>query len=38
MRVLGTELGFELAGDPQAGCEPGGGRTTLIWTMTKDVE
>lgn len=38
MRILGTEMGFDLAGKPEKGCEPGGGRTTLIFTMAKDVE
>ena len=38
MRIFGTEMGFELLGDPQTGCEPGNGRTNLIWTMVKDVE
>ena len=38
MRLFGTELGFELLGDPQSGAEPGNGRTNLIWTMVKDVE
>ena len=38
MRIFGTEMGYELLGDPQSGCEPGNGRTNLIWTMVKDVE
>jgi len=38
MRLFGTELGFELLGDPQQGAEPGNGRTNLIWTMVKEVE
>jgi len=38
MRMFGSEMGFELLGDPQVGCEPGNGRTNLIWTMVKDAE
>lgn len=38
MRMFGSEMGFELLGDPQVGTEPGNGRTNLIWTMVKDAE
>ena len=35
MRVLGSEFGFALAGGPMKGCELGGTRVNLIWSMEK---
>ena len=36
MRILGSEFGFALAGGPMKGCEIGGPRVNLIWSMEKD--
>ena len=36
MRILGKQFGFEPHGGPETACA-GDGRTTLIWSMIKDV-
>ena len=36
MRILGKQFGFQPQGGPET-ASAGDGRTTLIWSMTKDV-